>query len=63
MQYLSFYNLFAFTEEAEKLFKELMIEAVSLGLPHKKLEDFSSFLAMDFLYCQFDLSIFKENNP
>lgn len=63
MQYLSFYNSFAFTEEAEKLFKELMIEAVSLGLSHKKLEDFSSFLAMDFLSCQFDLSIFKENNP
>ena len=60
-QFVSLYNTDAFDDDAARAFREIMLTSVKLGLPITKLEDFSMFLVMDFLACNFDLQIFIEN--
>lgn len=50
-----------FTKETESAFRNTVIEAIKLGLPKEKLEDFYTFLSMDFIAVNYDLDQFINN--
>ena len=55
---ISSFNKNAFTEENEKLFIEIIMDAVNLSLHKTKLDDFGCCLTTVLVACKSDLTLF-----
>ncbi len=59
--FLNYYKPNNSDEESENSFRRIIIEALNLGLPNNKIDDFYKFLSMDYIAHGYDLQKFMDN--
>lgn len=55
------YNAEKYNQETENAYRRIILEAIKLGLPNEKINDFYKFLSMDYIAVGYDLDQFIKN--